>query len=156
VVWLNNIFIILLITLLVAVSGFITYFAISKGFRNPISAQNCQALLQQLPPPAGPVESQGMLNIYDGRVSPKVLYVQGLEVFLIVNNLGSKPHNVILAAVQPNCQEVELRRMEGLLNHETRNIRIALKPGVYVTYCDLRVGEHSHREAGEFAYIVVR
>ena len=151
----NNVLTLILAIVIVIVGGILTFFAIGSQWSKPRPVATCQPTNAPVPPAPGPIEAQALINWHEGLVTPRVTHVQGSVVFLVVNNIGARPHNVILASVGTDCKETELRRYDGLLNNGTFNIRISLQPGTYIINCDIREGRTTHRERGEIAQIIV-
>ncbi len=151
----NNVIIIILVVLAVIAGGFVTFVAINSGFKTPPPLPTCVPTNSAVPPAPGSLEPNALINWHDGLINPKVTHVQGPVIFLAFNNIGHKKHNYVLAQVASNCQETVLRSIEGVMNAESRNIRISLTPGHYTIYCDIREGKSSHRAQGEIATIIV-
>ena len=151
----NNVLTLLLAIVIVLLGGIVTFFAVGSQWGKTRPVVPCQPTSAPVPAAPGAIESQALINWHEGLVTPKVTHVQGSVVFLVVNNIGVRPHNIILASVGADCKETELRRMDGVLNNGTFNIRISLQPGTYIIYCDIREGRTTHRERGEIAQIIV-
>lgn len=155
----NNVLTLLLAIVVVLVGGIVTFFAVGSQWGKTRPVVPCQPTSAPVSPAPGPLESQALINWHEGIVTPQITHVQGEgtppAIFLVVNNIGARPHNIILASVGADCKETELRRMDGLLNNGTFNIRISLQPGTYIIYCDIREGRTTHRERGEIAQIIV-
>lgn len=132
---------------LVTVAAIVVGVIIFLFLQPPPRRVECIPTNAPVQPSSGPLERQAEITWNEDSVTPKEIHVQGPDILLIINNPGSRQHNIVLASVgpRPDCKETTLGSTESILSKGTRNIRRSLQPGTYIIYCDIREEKSTHR-----------
>jgi hypothetical protein len=158
----NILSIITLLVLLIA-GGFLGWLTFTGKTKIGDPEKVCQpAPLTQASPPQGVVlKDRAVITLQDERFSivlqplQKTVYLRGPIVTLVINSTAQHPHNFVIAFNSGNCQGDTIRKLENVYSTVDNTLRLSLKPGEYLIYCDLKDGARTHREKGEELRLIV-
>ncbi len=159
----SNIFSIITLLFLAVAVGFLGWLTFTGKAKIGEPEKTCQpAPLAQSALPAGVVlKDRVVITMQDERFSivlqplQKTVYLRGPIVTLVINSTAQRPHNFVIAYDSGNCRGETIRKLERVYSTVDNTLRLQLKPGEYLIYCDLKDGARTHREKGEELKLIV-